>query len=183
MSPAPVPMTLDEYLRTPETLEPQELAYGVLKVADAPLPRHQQAVFAFARALNAHVREHDLGQVWISPLDVILDEHRALVVQPDLLYISHQRAHIVRDRVRGAPDLVVEVLSPRPRIGDFGQRLGWFARYGVRECWVYRQTQRTLEILTLTANGVMATITFGEQEPLRSAVLPRFTLSTRDIIE
>lgn len=183
MAPAPAPMTLDEYLRTPETLLPQELAFGVLKVADSPVPRHQQVVFAFARALDAHVRERQLGQVWISPLDVILDEQRALVVQPDLFFVSKERAWIVSDRVRGAPDLVVEVLSPRPRIGDIDERMGWFARYGVRECWVYRQPDRTLEIHTLSTGGALAVSTLDERDSIRSAVLPQFTMTAREITE
>jgi len=181
MAPAPAPMTLDEYLRTRETLLPQELAFGALRVADSPLPRHQQAVFAIARALDAHVRERHLGQVWTSPLDVILDEPLALVVQPDLFFVSHERASIISDRVRGAPDLIVEVLSPRPRIGDLDQRVGWFARYGVRECWIYHQPERVLEILTLSGGGVLATSRLDERDPISSTVLPHFTLTTRDI--
>ena len=183
MSPAPPPMTVDEYLRTPETLLPQELAYGVLQVAEAPSPRHQQAVFAIARALDAHVREHDRGQVWISPLDVILDERLALVVQPDLFFVSKDRAHIVRDRVRGAPDLIVEVLSPHPRIGDLRERLGWFAHYGVRECWVYKQADRTLDIHTLTTAGVLATITLEDSDTVRSAVLPELEKMVREVVD
>lgn len=182
MAPAPAPMTVDEYLRTAETLLPQELAYGVLHVAEAPSPRHQQAVFAIARALDAHVRERDLGQVWISPLDVILDDRRAVVVQPDLFFVSHTRAHIVRDRVRGAPDLVVEVLSPNPRIGDLRERLGWFAQYGVGECWVYRQMDRTLDVHTLTPSGVLATVMLRERDVVRSAVLPAFDRTVGETI-
>ena len=183
MAPAPAPMTVEEYLHTPETLLPQELAYGVLHVAEAPSPRHQQAVFAIARALDQHVRERTVGQVWISPLDVILDERRALVVQPDLFFVSTERAHIVRDRVRGAPDLVVEVLSPNPRIGDLRERLGWFAHYGVRECWVYKQRERELEIHTLTTSGVLASIALDEDDAVRSAVLPDFGKRMRDVLD
>ena len=183
MAPAPAPMTVDGYLRTPETLLPQELAYGLLHVAEAPSPRHQQAVFAIARALDLHVRERGLGQVWISPLDVILDERRALVVQPDLFFVSRDRAGIVRDRVRGAPDLVIEVLSPNPRVGDMRDRLGWFAHYGVRECWVYKQSERELEIHTLTTSGVLASIALDEYDAVRSAVLPEFNKRIWDVLD
>jgi Uma2 family endonuclease len=74
--------------------------------------------------------------VWLSPIDVILDAERALVVQPDLLVVSEARRAIVQDRVRGAPDLMIEVLSPNPRVGSIAERLRWFARYDVRECWL-----------------------------------------------
>jgi Uma2 family endonuclease len=140
-------MTTAEYLRTPESLVPAELIYGTLRVAESPLPRHQAVVLDLAMALVSHVRERQLGSVWISPLDVILDAERALVVQPDLFFISNERSHILTDRVRGAPDLIVDVLSPHPRIGKLGERIGWFQEYGVRECWLIHQLQRRVEVL------------------------------------
>lgn len=170
-------MTTAEYLATPETLQPQELVYGVLRVADSPAPIHQQAVADLFLALHAHVRDRGLGRVWLSPLDVILDYDAALVVQPDLFFISTERAWIVADRVRGAPDLVVEVLSPHPRIGRLDERLAWFARYGVRECWLLHQFDRVLEILRFQAGAVAERRAFQAHEPVRSGVLPGFEQS------
>src|SRR5688500_10692483 len=138
-------MTTAEYLRTPEALVPTELIYGKLRVAESPLPRHQAVVLDLALALVAHVQERRLGEVWIAPLDVILDAERALIVQPDLFFISKERSHILTDRVRGAPDLVVEVLSPNPRIGKLGERISWFQQYGVRECWLLHQFEQRMQ--------------------------------------
>lgn len=172
-------MTTADYLQTSETVRPQELVYGVLRAADAPLPVHQRAVLVLARVLDAHVRAHRLGEVWVSPLDVILDFDAALVVQPDLFFVSRDRAGIVTDRVRGAPDLVVEVLSPNPRIGYLEERVEWFARYGVRECWLLHQFERRLEVLGFDGGAVRRREILEADEPVRSAVLPRFT-STLD---
>src|SRR5438128_2592032 len=63
-------MTTEEYFGTPETKQPTELIYGVLRVADSPMPRHQAAVGDFFIALATHVRDIQLGDVWLSPLDV-----------------------------------------------------------------------------------------------------------------
>ena len=168
-------MTVEDYLRTPETVLPQELVYGALRVADAPTPRHQRAVACLFRALDAHVSDHLLGEVWLSPIDVILDVDRHLVVQPDLLFISNARSHIVTDRIHGAPDLVIEVLSPRPRIGRIEERIGWFAEYGVGECWIVDLFARRLEVVTL-ANGLDAERrTFSERQLIHSRVLPGFS--------
>src|SRR5262249_36154205 len=112
---APKLMTVDEYLRTPETVLPAELRFGALRVAEATTARHQSIVASLFRALDPYVRARGIGEIWLAPLDVILDEERALVFQPDLMFISNDNAWIVRDRVRGAPDLVIEVLSPNPR--------------------------------------------------------------------
>src|SRR5688572_4422048 len=110
-------ITTDEYFRTPETVLPQELVYGVVRDAPAPTPGHQWVVGQFFLALAEHIRLHAAGGVWLSPIDVVLDADRHLIVQPDLIVLSNRRLHIVSDRVRGAPDLVLEVLSPHPRIG------------------------------------------------------------------
>jgi Uma2 family endonuclease len=110
MTPAPV-LTTQEYFKTPESTLPQELAYGVWRVADAPTPRHQSAVFAFGLALNRFVRSRGLGRIYLAPVDVVLDPVRHLVVQPDVLFVERTRLAIVQERIWGAPDLVLEVLK------------------------------------------------------------------------
>src|SRR5215831_12434898 len=148
MAPAPTLMTVDDYFaKTPETVTPVELVYGHLRLADSPTPRHQSAVMRLFLALNAHVSERKLGQMWIAPLDVILDRARALIVQPDLFFVSNERAFIVRDRIDGPPDLVIEVLSPHPRIGETDERVDWFMRHAVRECWLVQQDQRSIIVI------------------------------------
>jgi Uma2 family endonuclease len=174
-------MTTAEYLTTPETANPQELANGLLRVADSPMPNHQRAVLDLARALDAHVRAHALGEIWLSPLDVILDYDAALVVQPDLLFISNERSWIVTERVRGAPDLVIEVLSPNPRVGSLEQHIGWFGRYGVRECWLLHQRERQLEILRFDDGRIVERRRVGARDGIRSTVLPAFE-STLDAV-
>ncbi len=167
-------MTTAEYLRTPESVVPTELIYGKLRVAESPLPGHQAIVLDVSIALVAHVQERTLGQIWISPLDVILDAERALIVQPDLFFVSNERSHIVTDRVRGAPDLVVEVLSPNPRIGKLGERIGWFQEYGVVECWLIHQLEHRMEVLNFVDPNVIERASFGRTTPIRSRVLPDF---------
>jgi len=167
-------MTTAEYFRTPETVAPQELIYGRLRVADAPFVPHQRLVGQWFRTLDAHVRERLLGEVILSPMDVVLDGPKALVVQPDLLFVSNGRSAIVHDHVWGAPDLVVEVLSPNPRIGKLDERLGWFAKYGVAECWLVHQLERRVDVLRFAQGEVEARASFARGEPIVSGVLPGF---------
>ncbi len=182
MAPAPMLMTIDDYFATPETVKPAELAFGVLHVKEAPTARHQSAVQQLFLALHRHVRDNDLGRVWVSPLDVVLDAERALVVQPDLLFISNARAAIVGDRVTGAPDLVVDVLSPKPRIGKTSEHLRWFAEYGVRECWLVHQQQTRLSLVEFRDREARPHRLFDAPEPIRSSVLPEFSLSLSEIL-
>jgi Uma2 family endonuclease len=175
-------MTLQEYFATPETVLPQELIFGALRVADAPFVSHQRVVLKLAVALVKHAQAHDGGEVVISPADVILDAERALVLQPDLLLVSPERSSIVRERIYGAPDLVVEVLSPHPRIGKLEERVRWLAEYGVREIWLYHQPARRLDVLTCESGVVTATHRFDSETPIRSNVLPFFSESLTSML-
>ena len=170
-------LTTAEYLQTAESTRVQELVYGTLHVAESPSPVHQSLLLELAVSLREHVTSQQLGTIWIAPLDVILDPARALVVQPDLFFISTARADIVTDRVWGAPDMVLEVLSPNPRIGNTLQRVGWFARHGVRECWLVHQLSREIEILQLGRSGVADRRVFRTWSALESTVLPGLRIS------
>ena len=179
---APKLMTVDEYLRTPETVLPAELRFGVLRVAESPTPRHQSAVARIFRALDGYVGARGIGEVWLAPLDVILDDERALIVQPDLMFISNENAWIVGDHVRGAPDLVVEVLSPNPRIGKTEERITWFAEYGVRECWLVHLDRREVTVITYANRRIATRALFGRRHSISSSVFPDFTESFDDIV-
>lgn len=181
MAPAPL-LTTDEYLRTEETLQPTEVIYGALRVAEAPTVRHQQALCAFLLALAPHVRERRLGTVLLSPLDVIFDWDRALILQPDLVFISHARWQVRRERIVGAPDMVLEVLSPHPRLGELQERIDWFAEYGVREIWLLHQLKEQLEILSVEDGRVAKQESFDCLTRIRSDVLPDFIMTVEDIL-
>lgn len=178
----PSRLTTDEYLAGEETLLPQELIWGLVRDAPTPHPRHQRAVFRLGELMAAHVRALDRGEVFLSPLDVILDEARGLVVQPDSFFVAKDRLRIVSDRVRGAPDLMVEILSPRPRIGRLDERLGWFATYGVRECWVVHQLSTHVDVLDFGGGHITARRRFGASERIESLVLPGFPHAFADFV-
>jgi Uma2 family endonuclease len=181
MTPAPL-LTTDDYLRTPETLRPTELVYGAIRVADAPTVRHQQAVGAFYLHLVQHVRLRGLGTVLLSPLDVVLDYSRAVVLQPDLLFVSQARLPIVGERVVGAPDMILEVLSPNPRVGSLQQRIDLFAAYGVREIWLLHQNARRFELLGTEGRRAVSQYSIDYHTSLTSAVLPDFRMRIEDVL-
>lgn len=184
-------LTTAEYLQTAESMRVQELIFGTLRVAESPSFRHQNLLLELAVLMRVFAGQHKLGTVCIAPLDVILDPARALIVQPDLFFVSKMRKDIITDHVWGAPDLVVEVMSPpphdakpaswgprpHPRIGQLQDRIGYFAHYGVRECWLIHQLTRSIEVLELNGYGVAARQTFSGIERIRSTVLRDFGLS------
>jgi Uma2 family endonuclease len=176
-------MTLSEYFATPETLIPQELIYGAVRVADAPFVSHQRVVLRLATALRSYADRTYAGEVLMAPVDVVFDRRLALVLQPDVLFVSQGRMDMVRDRIYGAPDLVVEVLSPRPRIGGLTERVQWFAHYGVREVWLYNQLDAELHVLQCQEGAVASRATFGIDEAITSVVLPGFSRTMRSVMD
>lgn len=175
-------LTTDAYLEGAETLAPQELVYGVLRDAPAPTPRHQDTVGITYRLLQAYFERTGTGKAWISPIDVILDRDKALVVQPDVIALMRDRLHIVSDRVRGAPDLVVEVLSPQPRIGRLSERVEWFAEYGVGECWLVHQLSTLVDVIAFAEGRVQRTRVFHGEDAIQSALLPGLTATPRLLV-
>jgi Uma2 family endonuclease len=174
-------MTTTEYLKTQETVLPRELAYGELRVADSPSVSHQRVVVELTLAVAPFVRQRQLGEFLVAPMDVILDFERALVVQPDLLFVSKARQHIVSERIYGAPDLVIEVLSPHPRIGRSEERVAWFAQAGVRECWLVDIVQKAVAVLSLGENGIRARTLHAGAEAIHTEVLEGLSLTPLEI--
>jgi Uma2 family endonuclease len=174
-------MTTAEYFATPETVLPRELAFGVLRVADAPTVRHQRVVLDLALTLTPQVRARRLGELFIAPMDVVLDADRHLVVQPDLLVVSPRRSQLVGDRVYGPPDLAIEVLSPHPRIGKLDERLGWFSSYGVLECWLASTAEKEIAVLSLNERGVARQVVYTGSMRIESSVLAGVEVTPLDI--
>jgi Uma2 family endonuclease len=164
-----------EYFELPETMMPMELVHGVV-VREPAMPAygHQSVATRLTARLLAHVEERSLG-ICLHPMDVVLDEAAALVVQPDILVVTRERLGIVRERIWGAPDLVVEILSPRTARRDRTTKLGWYRQYGVRECWLvdYGLRARSVEVIDLQSVSVPRLFTGAE--PMRSYVLPDWT--------
>jgi Uma2 family endonuclease len=175
-------LTTGEYLQTSETMLPQELVWGVVREASAPTPSHQTVVGTIFRLLYEHVAERQEGRVWLSPIDVVLDRLNALVVQPDVIVVLNERLHAVTDRVWTAPNLVIEVMSPQPRIGTVDERLDWFARYGVEECWLVHHLFVEVDVITFAGGAIASRRRFERGERLTSSVLPRLDVSVDEMM-
>jgi len=170
-------MTADEYLYdTEETNRIRELAMGVLREPPAPFFSHQSLVLQLARIWADHVEPRKLGRVAVAPVDVVLDRARALIVQPDVLFVSAERLSIIRNQVWGAPDLVAEVLSPGTESRDRVEKLGWYRQYGVRECWLIDPYLETVTVVDFNAEFPAERVARGI-DAIRSSVLPELESS------
>jgi Uma2 family endonuclease len=130
MKPAVSKMTYDQLRLLPEDRQRHELIDGELLMTPSPNARHQRALKKLAFQLSAYVEQQRLGEVFIAPFDVIFDD--STVLEPDILFISSERADIVEEEaIRGAPDLVVEILSPSSFYNDQRVKLAAYGKFGV----------------------------------------------------
>jgi Uma2 family endonuclease len=170
-------MTADEYLyETEETNRARELSYGMVREPPAPFFSHQSLVLQVAKVWSDHVTPRGLGRVAVAPVDVVLDRDRALIVQPDVLFIATARLSIIRNQVWGAPDLVAEVLSDGTRRHDRGDKLAWYRQYGVRECWLVDLYDDSVTVVDVTSATPESRYAKGV-DGIRSVVLPDLDLS------
>jgi Uma2 family endonuclease len=139
-------LTYQDLLGLPEDRLRHELIDGKHLMSPAPILKHQRIVFNLSLILGIYLRDHPLGRVYGAPVDVLLSEFD--VVEPDLVYISTERERRL-DAGRylsGAPELVVEVLSPSTAKIDTGRKLRLYDRYGVDEYWIVDPAKETLRV-------------------------------------
>jgi Uma2 family endonuclease len=165
-------MTADEYLySTEETNRIRELAMGMVREPPAPFFSHQTVALKVARIIGDHAEPRKLGRVAIAPVDVILDRDRALILQPDVLFVSSERLAIIRDQVWGPPDLIAEVLSPGTQNRNRGEKLGWYRQYGVREVWLVDLHNEQVTVVDFSGAFPVERVAKGA-DAIRSSVLP-----------
>jgi Uma2 family endonuclease len=131
-----VKLTYDDFLLFPDDGKRHELIDGEHYVTPPPNPRHQRILGELHLAIGVYLKAHAIGDVFFAPLDVVLSEYD--VVEPDLLYMSRERASqvLVPEHVRGVPELVVEVASRSTRKRDETIKRALYERSGVSEYWV-----------------------------------------------
>jgi len=135
-SPARVKLTYDDFLRFPDDGKRHELIDGEHYVTPSPNTRHQAVSGNLHFLIRSWLEAHPIGQVFYAPFDIVFSFFD--VVEPDLLYMSSQRAAaILNDKhVIGAPELVVEIASKGTRKRDETIKKQLYQRSGVEEYWV-----------------------------------------------
>ena len=166
-----IKFSYQDYQNLPESeTKRYELLEGELVMVPAPTWFHQSLSRVLFKLLDRFVDQHKLGEVRYAPLDVVLSEHD--VVQPDLIYLSQEHLSLVREgAVQGAPDLVVEVLSPATAGRDRTVKRTLYARSGVSEYWLVYPERQAIEVLTLSAEGYQLAGCYEHDQTLRSPLL------------
>ena len=173
-------MTYAQFALLPEDRKRHELMDGELFVTPAPTPKHQDIAGKLYARLLAFVETNALGKVYIAPVDVVFDDHT--VLEPDLLFISQARRGIVgEDAIHGAPELVVEVVSPSTFYHDLRRKMTADSQFGVQEYWIVDPEKQTVELYGRGAEELQLTRRFSSEETLESSLLPGFRLAVNSI--
>jgi len=173
-----VKLTYADYLIAPDDAR-YELLDGELIMAPAPNIPHQDSLFDLGVELKLLMRSTRMGRVFIAPVDVVLSDTD--VVQPDLVFVSSERSDIITVRnIRGAPDLVVEILSPSTAERDRIFKRALYARHGVKEYWMVDTELRLIRQLLLDGDEFRLAGVFGMGDTLVSPTLNDYALNVSD---
>jgi Uma2 family endonuclease len=151
---------------------PFQLINYDLVMSPSPNPGHQDISFKLALTVGIFLNsKNDKGFVVSAPMDVKFDDGN--VLQPDLLYITAERKpEIVKDRIVGAPDLVIEILSPSNAYYDLRQKKDIYEKYGVKEYIIVDPVQQNADLYALKDGAYYLHQKAQKTESLNSLLLP-----------
>lgn len=134
---------LSEFEALPEGTLAQ-LIGGEIVMSPSPTAHHQIAQMNLAAKLQAFVTGNKLETVIGAPIDVYFSDEE--VYQPDIVFISREKSDIIKEKIYGVPDLVVEVLSPSSAYHDLKYKWRIYETSGVQEYWIADPVARSVEI-------------------------------------
>ena len=176
-------ITYEEYLEGPEIKQRYEIVDGKMIMPPGPNLEQQTILRQVFRFLDAHVSDHELGQVWFAPLDVLVQREPLRTRQPDLLFVSNAKSATIAQIIEGGPDLVVEILSPSNSRSHMEEKLADYARLEVRECWLVSPEARSVEVLQLVEGAWQRLSICGLGDDVQSGVLMGLALPVVELFE
>ncbi len=138
----------------------------------SPTLEHQLVVTQLCNELHSTCQS--TGTLIVAPMDVHLDENN--IVQPDLIYVANENRSILRTRIEGVPDLLVEILSKSTGTHDKVRKKALYERFGVREYWIVDIYHRTIDQFALQDGKYVLEQTYGSAGILLSARFPCVTV-------
>ena len=173
-------LTYDDYANLPGD-ERYELIDGELILVASPREIHQRIIKILFRIIVS-AEDDGLGWVYFAPFDVVLTDND--VVQPDLLFISRERAGIITAaNVQGAPDLVVEILSPSTSRLDRTRKRELYGRHGVKEMWLVEPQEGKIWVLLLRDGKLDVAGEYGYGQSFNSETLGGLTIDLDDVFQ
>ena len=140
-------------------------------MSPSPLRYHQVISRNLVLMIGSYLEKSSIGEIYFAPFDVCLSEVN--VYQPDLVFISNQNRSILTEQgAEGAPDLVVEILSPSTARYDKGSKRKIYARTGVKELWVVDPDAKNIQAYNLARDAETPQATYDSKSVFKSPLLP-----------
>ena len=177
-------LSYDDLALFPDDGKRHELIDGVHFVTPSPNTRHQAIVTHLAGILDTFVRARGLGRVFVAPYDVVFSPHD--VVDPDLIFVSAARSEVVTTaHAAGAPDLVIEVLTPATRRRDEVLKRDLYETRGVAEYWLIDPEAETVKLLRSAGErfGRPRLLSLRDDDVLETVLLPGLELPLATVFE
>ena len=187
MRPEPTPsvkFTYDDFVNFPDDGKRHEIIDGEHYVTPSPNTSHQRIATNLTVAIGSYLKRHLVGEVFAAPFDVVFSNLD--VVEPDVLYISRERSGILTDQhVSGAPDLVVEILSPGTRKTDEVTKRKLYERSDVRDYWVVDPELELVKIYRRLEGrfSKAAELALERGDALTTPLLPGFSAALADLFK
>ena len=154
-------------------------------MSPSPKRDHQWCIQELFAILKSWISNRDFGEVYIAPFDVVLDADSSVsenIVQPDLMFVSKDRLNIItEDNIRGAPDLVIEVLSDSTARYDRVGKMRAYIEFGVKEYWIIDTEQKTLEAFDLTSTEPVLQATLAESDVFKPKLFSGLEISLTEL--
>lgn len=169
-------LTIADLDSMPDDGNRYELIERELFVSCSPNLTHQTVSGNLFRSVDSYLIQNTIGRIWTTP-GVIFSEYSGVI--PDLVYVSHERRNEIAsgDRVMGAPDLAIEIVSPGAE-NERRDRLvkrQLYGKYGVKEYWIVDFHKRTIEVYVLQGQMLQLQSILTEQDELTSSVSPGYS--------
>lgn len=155
-----------------------EISEGEHLMTPSPGTYHQRIVGRLYKYLSDYVEEKGLGELFIAPVDVVF--HDIAVFVPDLVFVRKENSSIIGDEnIQGAPDLIIEVMSPSSASRDKEMKYKRYAYYGVKEFWIVDSEKKRVEIYELDQKKLMDVI--PHKQKLNSPMFPDLNVELAEI--
>ena len=175
-------LTYDDFCLLPDDGKRYEIIEGELFVTPAPRIPHQIVVSQLTAELLAFAKKKRMGRVLVGPVDVVFSEFD--VVEPDIVYISKQRASLLTEKnLQGAPDLAIEVLSESTEKRDRTTKLELYGKFGVQEYWIIDPYGPSADIYRRGEKGLTLAAKLSAADSLNSPLLPGFSVPLNTLTE
>ena len=176
----PIKFTYEDYLHFPEDKR-YEIIDGEVRMVPSPVPYYQDISWRLELTISTFVEKNGLGKIYHAPLDVVFSETD--VVQPDIMFISKERLNIITEKnVQGAPDLIVEIISPTSEYRDRVIKRKLYSKYEVKEYWLVDLEKKEIEVMGLGESGLETVKIYQKTDILESLVLKGIKIKLDDIL-